>query len=139
MARLLKKLPAEYRIHAGRSMLTCKYTSFHKFSETPLVTLSFPALYCSLAVNSISTPVTAMDRLIDRFGRPAFSFEYLAATRTSALACISRLERLGRYEYNWSPGESHRLQAPAWLDAGGMAEVLAGLDGGSGDVYARLA
>lgn len=111
---------------------------------------------------TIPTPVTTLDGLIERFGRPAFckidvegyeeqalaglsqsipalSFEYLAATRTSALACIRRLESLGRYEYNWSPGESQRLQALRWLDAGGMAEVLAGLEAGSGDVYARLA
>ncbi len=111
---------------------------------------------------TIPTPVTTLDALIERFGRPAFckidvegyeeqalaglshpipalSFEYLAATRGSALACIRRLESLDRYEYNWSPGESHRLQALRWLNAEGMGAVLAGLDTGSGDVYARLA
>lgn len=109
---------------------------------------------------TIPTPVTTLDELIERFGCPAFckidvegyeeqvlaglsqplpalSVEYLAATRTSALACITRLESLSRYEYNWSPGESHRLQAPHWLDADDMTGVLAGLDEGSGDVYAR--
>jgi FkbM family methyltransferase len=102
-----------------------------------------------------------LDELIARFGEPAFvkidvegyeaevlaglstpvralSFEYLPAARTVALACIDRLAALGRYRYNWSPGETHRLTQPRWLDSARMREWLAALppDAPSGDVYA---
>ncbi|MFZ5555992.1 MAG: FkbM family methyltransferase [Pseudomonadota bacterium] len=70
---------------------------------------------------------------------PALSFEYLPAARDVALACVDRLESLGRYRYNWSAGETHRLAAPEWLDAAVIRNLLrrppAGA--GSGDIYAR--
>lgn len=71
---------------------------------------------------------------------PALSFEYLPATRGIALECIDRLETLGRYRFNRSPGESHELVRDDWIDAARMREEIAGLpaDGRSGDVYARL-
>lgn len=109
-------------------------------------------------------PVTTLDALIARFGvpdfvkidveglepevlaglsraLPALSFEYLPQARESALACVERLESLGAYRYNWSPGERQRMASPAWVDAGGIRRMLAGLTpaDGSGDVYARLA
>jgi FkbM family methyltransferase len=102
-----------------------------------------------------------LDELIERFGEPAFvkidvegfeaevlaglttpiralSFECLPAARAVALQCIDRLSALGRYRYNWSPGESHRLAEPRWLDSARMRAWLAGLppDAPSGDVYA---
>lgn len=102
-----------------------------------------------------------LDELIERFGQPAFvkidvegfeaevlaglstpvralSFEYLPAARAVALECIDRLAALGRYRYNFSPGESHRLTEPRWLDSGRMRAWLAALppDSPSGDVYA---
>jgi FkbM family methyltransferase len=106
-------------------------------------------------------PVHTLDELIARFGQPAFvkidvegfesevlgglntpvralSFEYLPTARNVALGCIDRLAALGRYRYNWSPGESHRLAEARWLDADGMRALLAALPAGapSGDVYA---
>lgn len=103
--------------------------------------------------------VTTLDELIRRFGMPDFvkidveglegevlaglsrpppalSFEYLTAARHRALACVDRLEALGEYRYNSSPGESHRLAWARWLDAAGMRAALARLTQGSGDVYA---
>jgi hypothetical protein len=102
-----------------------------------------------------------IEQLIERFGVPEFvkidvegfeaevlaglktpvrglSFEYLPAARAVALECIDRLAELGRYRYNWSPGESHRLTEPRWLDAATMRAWLAEQppDAPSGDVYA---
>jgi hypothetical protein len=66
------------------------------------------------------------------------SFEYLPAARDIALACVDRLGALGRYRFNWSVGETHRLVESEWLDAEAMRERLVALpqDARSGDVYA---
>jgi FkbM family methyltransferase len=107
--------------------------------------------------------VTTIDDLIRRFGEPSFvkidvegcepdvlsglsrpvaalSFEYLSLATDSALTCVDRLEALGAYRYNWSPGESHRFASPRWLDARSIRSFLAALPkaAGSGDVYARI-
>lgn len=105
--------------------------------------------------------VVTLQSLIERFGEPAFikvdiegfeaealaglttavralSFEYLPAAREIALDCIERLSALGPYRYNWSPGETHRLESAEWLDPAGMRAFLIGLPprASSGDVYA---
>jgi FkbM family methyltransferase len=110
---------------------------------------------------TVTVPVTTFDELIATYGLPAFckidvegfeldvlrglsqpvavlSFEYIPAAMTVAVGCIERLEQLGRYEFNYSPGERHELQAPIWLCAAEMKIILARLNKGSGDVYARL-
>ena len=112
----------------------------------------------------VPVSVTTLDDLIARYGAPAFckidvegfeaevldglsqalpllSFEYLPAARDRALACIDRLEELGRYAFNASPGESLELAFPQWTDAAGLRSWLSELppDARSGDVYARLA
>jgi FkbM family methyltransferase len=107
--------------------------------------------------------VTTLDTLIDRFGVPAFikmdvegseprvlaglsrpvaalSFEYLPTALGGTHECLTRLDALGAYLYNWSVGESYRLVSERWLTA---AEVLAALETPSaqrraGDIYARL-
>ena len=78
------------------------------------------------ALAGLATPVRAL------------SFEYLPATRAVALACIERLAELGRYRYNWSPGESHRLAAQRWLEPRAMRALIEELAplASSGDVYA---
>jgi len=111
-----------------------------------------------------SVRVTTLDALIARFGEPQFckidvegyeeealrglshplrtlSFEYVPATQDTAVACIERLCELGPYEFNWSPGELHQLQAEEWLRADEMRAVLTAMppNADSGDVYARRA
>ncbi len=111
---------------------------------------------------AVPVPVTTLDRLIEQYGRPAFtkidvegyelevlqglsqplpalSFEYIAAVREMALSCLERLEQLGAYEFNYSTGESYTLGLPAWVDASEMAGLLSQLAEGSGDIYGRLA
>jgi FkbM family methyltransferase len=107
--------------------------------------------------------VTTLDALIAEHGQPAFvkidvegyeaevlaglsqpvaalSFEYVAPAIDTALACIDRLESLGCYAYNHSPGETQRLALAEWTDAAAMRGLLRELPSGSrsGDVYARL-
>ena len=70
---------------------------------------------------------------------PALSFEFVPAAPASALASLERLERLGRYQFNVSLGESLTLEFPAWIDATTLRSWLQerDLEGSSGDVYAR--
>jgi FkbM family methyltransferase len=71
---------------------------------------------------------------------PALSFEFIPAAQQDALACLARLQTLGRYEFNWSLGEQHRWQSLDWLSHQEMAAYLTKLapNSPSGDIYARL-
>jgi len=111
----------------------------------------------------IDVEITTLDRLIDRFGTPAFvkidvegsepavlaglgravpalSFEYLPRALQEVQRCLTRLSALGSYQFKWSVGESNQLASGEWLDAG---ELIAALrtpvaQQRAGDVYARL-
>jgi FkbM family methyltransferase len=112
--------------------------------------------------HDIPVRVTTLDELVAHYGEPAFckidvegaeldvlrglscplkalSFEYIPAATDVAVACVDRLGELGRYEYNWSPGELPRLRSSVWLDPARMADTLRRmpLRERSGDVYAR--
>jgi FkbM family methyltransferase len=132
-----------------------------RVAETPL----FAGVRWS---ETLRVPVTTLDALIERYGRPDFvkvdvegfelavlngltrplpalSFEVLAALPDAALACIDRLERLGRHRYRACAGERFRWLQPAALDAEAMRRWIAAwpceppsLPGGagSGDIYA---
>jgi hypothetical protein len=71
---------------------------------------------------------------------PLLSFEYLRSQLPAARACVKRLESLGTYEYNDSPGETHKLRRPAWAPASVLLKELEQPSGWkrSGDIYARL-
>lgn len=114
--------------------------------------------------DSVPVKVTTLDRLIEEYGVPAFckidvegfeaevlaglhhaipavSVEFVPGAMDVALACIDRLEALGRYEYNAIYGEGREFLMPQWLPAAAMRDWLTGTaDAGltSGDLYARL-
>jgi FkbM family methyltransferase len=118
---------------------------------------SFDGVHWDMAAD---VPVTTLDALIEQYGVPAFckidvegyelevlrglsqalpalSFEYIPAAMDIATGCLERLGQLGRYEFNYFEGETHRWQSPMWLDGRALAVRL--LDGKrSGDVVARL-
>ena len=111
---------------------------------------------------TIPVRVVTLDELIGCYGPPVFckidlegaefdvlgglsyplkalSFEYIPATVDVAVACVEHLGELGRYEYNWSPSELHRLRSSIWLGPAQMAGLLRRMPVGGwpGDVYAR--
>lgn len=111
----------------------------------------------------IRVKVTTLDRLIQKFGLPALckidvegyelqvlqglshpiptlTFEFIPAAITLALECIIELHRIGNYNFNWSVGETYRLQSTTWLNSQEMQNHLQNgrLDGRSGDIYACL-
>jgi Methyltransferase FkbM domain len=72
---------------------------------------------------------------------PMLSVEYLPAFRDRTLAVIDRLDDLGQYRFNPVTGEAGGFLWDDWRDADAARAWLSGLDpqGGSGDLYARLA
>jgi len=82
------------------------------------------------------------DAVLEGLSRPlpALSLEYLPAALEPALAAIARLERLGAYRFNRSPGESMRLHHSRWLNTAEIAAELRQIpcEDGAGDIYALL-
>lgn len=112
---------------------------------------------------SLEVEVRTLDQLVEAHGEPAFckidvegyeatvlaglsrplralSFEVLPASRDRALACIDRLEALGRYRYRSSVQETLVFTEPDWIDAEAAREHVRRLpdDARSGDLYAVL-
>ena len=113
--------------------------------------------------HTVTVESTTLARLVARFGEPVFvkidveggepdvlagldrpiaslSFEYLPGAPAAVRDCVARLAALGRYRYNWSPGESFELAAREWLTGDQLEAALAtaAAQRCSGDVYARL-
>lgn len=111
---------------------------------------------------SAEIDVTTIDALIQTYGEPAFvkldvegsepaalagltrpvpaiAFEYLPRALDRVALCVDRLEKLGHYLYNWSPGESYRVDSRDWLEGRALLDALSRPDARrrSGDVYAQ--
>lgn len=111
----------------------------------------------------LRVPLTTLDALIRRHGRPAFikidiegfeaealaglsaavpalSFEFTTIQRQVAQACIDACRRLGGdgYRFNAALGESQRLLFDPWRTAPEIAAFVAALphEANSGDIYA---
>ena len=109
--------------------------------------------------------MTTLDRLIERYGVPAFvkidvegfesevvkglsrpvkalSIEFVPEFIGSTLECLEHLDRLGGIRLNHSLAESMKLELDDWVDRGRMVEILTALPidrGIWGDVYVRFA
>jgi FkbM family methyltransferase len=111
---------------------------------------------------TIRVPITTLDDLIARHGRPAFikidvegfeaevlagltgpvpalSFEFTTIQPEVAAACVERCQALGYTRYNAVLGENRALVHSNWLGAAEIAAWLAGLpaEANSGDIYAK--
>lgn len=111
----------------------------------------------------ITVPVTTLDALVARHGRPSFikidvegyehevlmglsqpvpalSFEFTTIQREIAVTCLDRLAALGAYRFDLALGESQRLTFDRWIDRVAIARHILALphEANSGDVYAVL-
>jgi FkbM family methyltransferase len=112
---------------------------------------------------SLVVETTTLDLLIAQWGMPAFvkidvegaepavlagltravpviSFEYVPSAPGEVRACVERVRALGSYLFNWSVGESFKLESETWLSGDELMAALETPRGRqrSGDVYARL-
>ena len=111
-------------------------------------------------------PTSTIDELIAEYGVPAFtkidvegfeeevlkgcsrrlltlSFEFTPERLQPAVACVERLEQLGRVEFNYTYHWRKRLLYPTWVGGSELVQNLASLCGSAnlapgGDVYARF-
>jgi FkbM family methyltransferase len=111
---------------------------------------------------SVEVEVATLDDLIAKHGLPAFckidvegfevdvlkglsqpvrglSFEWVPSAHEATMEGLDLVERLGAYQYNFSPVETMRFASEQWLDAADLVRLLEDLraTGRSGDVYAR--
>lgn len=152
--------PGMLTLHISRRHPTVS-TASRSFLESVAGAPSFGGVHWDQAID---VPVTTLDALVARYGRPDFvkidvegfegevldglsvpprtlSFEWLAETIPSALACVDRLLRLGDYRFNAVMGEAMRFEFDPWVDEAAIRDWLRARPphGGSGDIYARLA
>lgn len=125
--------------------------------------ISRDALYTLNWHEHVEVEVTTLDALIETYGIPDFckldvenfekevllglsrplpclSVEYYPPAIDKSLECIDILEKLGSYKYNWSFGESMKLECEEWISGSEMKKILSGYSTRReyGDFYALL-
>lgn len=147
-------------LHISSSNPTISTTSGEQWRNQIMKDARYPIQWDE----QVRVGMTTLDELIDRFGVPVFckidvenaefevlsglsqplpqiSFEYYPPAMQKTYSCLARLHALGAYEFNWSFGESQRLERENWLNAEELRTVLQGFRTRHqyGDIYARLA
>jgi FkbM family methyltransferase len=111
---------------------------------------------------TVAVKTTTLDAICREFGEPAFvkidvegheeavfrglsvpiqglSFEFASENLQSTFSCLALLDRIGRYEFNYSLGESMQLELRQWASLSEIQKHLSCVGAlGWGDVYAKL-
>lgn len=112
---------------------------------------------------TLEVSTTSLDALIVKYGVPTFvkidvegaeprvlkglstplrvvSFEYIPSAIDHVTDSVDHLAQIGKYQFNWSPGETYRFASKHWLSRDELLRTLttAPAKKVSGDVYARL-
>ncbi len=78
-------------------------------------------------LNGLGTPITCL------------SFEFYSEHKEIAFSCLKKLQQLGHYEFNWSIGESLKMQSESWLTDNELQHHITSFKKtNSGDIYARI-
>lgn len=110
----------------------------------------------------IDIQVVTLDLLIEKYGLPVFckidvegyeaevlaglskaipniSFEFFNFTPEITLACLKHLDQIGNYVYNWSLGESQKMDLNPWVNSQTLIETIQAFPKKefSGDIYAK--
>jgi FkbM family methyltransferase len=111
---------------------------------------------------NLMVDITTLDEMITTYGMPRFckidveghefevlkgltspipvlSFEFYSEEKESAMACLNKVDELGNYEFNWSVGESLKMQNEDWVSVEELEKnIRAFNESNSGDIYARI-
>jgi len=112
---------------------------------------------------SIDVEVITLDKLIDNYGMPHFckidvegfetdvlkglsknintlSFEFLSTMPEKSKECISMIQALGNYEFNWSEGDTYQFEFKKWQNVNVLLQNIESKGDHlfSGDIYAKL-
>ncbi len=153
-------------IGAERATATLRTCNFHRISslsnEWIAATLASGRFASQHWTRGRKVELVTLDDLIAKFGVPRFvkidvegfefealkglstpvpylSFEFTPESIELALGCLAQISRLGKAQFNFSPGESMRLTFEQWISEEAMAEhlsILAVERDNWGDIYA---